>query len=134
MTSAGLLMVAGCASHSGHATSTSQRAGLTPAQFTAAVVVARRETRGSARKVNIATATVTPGTITASNTGHRCTSGNLLHLTLLGEFNIVTAAVSGQPVHEVDITADPVTGAECFISVRTASLKPDPDAAVLFTH
>ena len=115
---------------------------LSPQDYETARNIALHEAEKSARSVTSATATRTAGSVTQSNTGHACTSGSVLHIKLIGEFNIV---VSGYPIHQgatatpdftphaVVITADPATGEPCLISVQTGTVAPDPGAAVLFT-
>lgn len=117
---------------------------LTDREFSIAVAIARRETARTARSITNATATVGKGRVRDSNTGHRCTSGTLLHIKVLGDFNIVTGGrifLSGstaqpgdQTVHAVLITADPHSAQACLISVQTGQVSRDPGAVVLFTH
>ncbi len=72
------------------------------------------------------------GTVTDSNTGHRCESGRLLHVRLVGDFpHIVTTGpvaprdpepvpdLSPTGVHAVLVTADAATGEVCRIGVST---------------
>jgi hypothetical protein len=76
------------------------------------------------------------GTLTDSNTGHPCTSGALLVVTVIGRFPRI--AVSPPPgatdttVHAVVATADARTGQVCLRSVRTGRVTPSAGAAVLF--
>lgn len=92
-----------------------------------------------ATSITSATATVGTGTETDPNVGPPCTSGTLLHIKLIGTFNIVTGGFGGQPtgtsfpVSAVLITADPVSGKACLLGVQTGSTAPDPGATLLFT-
>jgi hypothetical protein len=124
-------------------TSPTRHGSLTDREFSVAVAVARHEADQSARSITSATATVGTGTVTDSNTGHRCTSGTLLHITLIGDFKIsvggrVPAGSSPNPaeytVTAMLITADPTSGQACLISAQTGPVTPEPDAALLFTH
>jgi hypothetical protein len=116
---------------------------LSPRDYETARSIALREAEQSANSVTSATATRSAGTITDSNTGHACTSGSVLHIKLIGDFNIVTTghpilncstATPDFTVHGVLMTADPASGDTCLISVQTGTVKPDPGATVLFTN
>lgn len=105
--------------------------------------IALREAERSARSVTSATATRSAGTVINSDTGHKCTSGSILHIKLIGTFNIATgghavprgsANPDDSEVHGVLITADPDTAQTCLIGVRTGNPEPDPGATVLFTN
>lgn len=136
----------GCASHvpSGGGKSPDSRThgGLTDQEFQVAVRVAHEEADKAARSITSATATIGSGTVTDSNTGHRCTSGTELHIKVIGDFNIahgaaaVTTGMDYQPnddaVHAMLITADPTTGFACLISIHVGEVKPDPGATLLF--
>jgi hypothetical protein len=115
---------------------------LNARDFETAKNIALREAERSARSLSSATATRSAGTVTDSNTGHQCTSGSVLHIKLIGTFNIVTgghplpsgsANADDLEVHGVLITADPNTAQTCLISVQTGTVEPDPGATVLFT-
>jgi hypothetical protein len=127
---------------------------LTGAQFNVAVAVARAEIEKYAATVTSATATVGEGTVTDPNAGPACTSGTLLHIKLIGTFPTIgvgplpTAGApssiapsggvptdgSGLSVMAVLVTADPLSGKACDLSVRLDQLAPDPGATLLFTH
>jgi hypothetical protein len=132
----------GSPSLSGGSDASRSHGALTDREFDVAGALARHEADSDAASVMSATATVGAGTVTDSNTGNQCASGTLLHITLIGDFNIATGGMptmangdvpGGNGVHAVLITADPETGLACLISVRTGNLSPDPDANVLFT-
>ena len=89
--------------------------GLTDAQFTAAVRVARSEVRRLQVNLRIATAKMVRGTVDATNTGHRCRSAHL-HIEILGSFPAVAvgdaattqgADAPSDEVHAELIEADP---------------------------
>lgn len=85
--------------------------------------------------VTSAIATVGEGTVIHSNIGQTCTSGTLLHITLIGRFNIVVGPPPGVhpgPVTQVLITADPVSGKPCLMGVSTGKATPNPKVTVLF--
>jgi hypothetical protein len=116
---------------------------LTARDYQIAKHVALREAEQSARSVTSATATRSVGTVTDSNTRHRCTAGAVLNIKLIGTFNIAhghapvevrtSAGAPNDDVHAVVITADPDSGQMCLISVQTGEVQPDPGATVLFT-
>ena len=112
---------------------------LTDQQFNVAVAVARAEIAKDAATVTSATATVGEGTVTDPNAGPPCISGTLLHIKMIGSFNIATTGFGGQPtpssepVSAVLVTADPETGKACDLSVQTGPITPDPGATLLFT-
>ena len=65
-----------------------------------AVAVARAEVaKDNTISLTSATATVGPGTVTDANDGPPCTSGTLLHIKLIGTFNIAVGgyATAGAP-------------------------------------
>lgn len=111
---------------------------LSDHEFAVAVDIARQQADKTAISITSATATVGIGTVAESNTGHPCTSGTLLHIKLIGEFNIQHGGSpddSGHydPVSAVLITADPDSGDACLITVQTGDVAPDPGATILFT-
>lgn len=126
-----LLAACGSATHSSGATA--RYGSLSAHEFAVATRVARLEADREARTITSATATATPGTLRASNTGHPCTSGRLLQIKLLGTFRTAVLPPPGRndTVTEMDLTADPVSGEACLISVRTDAIMPDADATVL---
>jgi hypothetical protein len=139
--------------------STPGHGSLTDGQFNVAVAIARAEVaKDSTTSLTSATATVGPGTVTDANDGPPCTSGTLLHIKLIGTFNIAvggaptdsapsasvasdSAPLGGLPtdgssysVTAVLITADPASGKACLLGVQIAPATPDPGATLLFTH
>jgi hypothetical protein len=141
-----VIAIGGCASSTSPArdarSSSSSMAAhgpLADQQFNVAVAVARAEIAKYAATVTSATATVGEGTVTDPNAGPPCTSGTLLHIKMIGTFNITTTGSGGQPtpssepVSAVLITADPETGKACDLSVQTGPTTPDPGATLLFT-
>lgn len=127
-----LALLAACGS-GGASGSPTRHGSLSAHEFAVATRIARSEADREAKTITSATATAAEGTLRDSNTGHPCTSGRLLQIKLLGTFNTDTAGVPGGsgPVTELDITADPDSGRACLISVRTDTILPDADAAVL---
>lgn len=111
---------------------------LNSREFAVAVSVARQEADRLADPVTSAYATVAVGTVGDSNTGYECTSGKLLHIKLIGDFNhVVHGSMPGQryePTTAVLITADPEGGHACLISVTTGPQTPDADSTLLFTN
>ena len=137
------LAVAGCASSSNRArddpslsSSTTAHGSLSDHDFTVAVDVARAEADKESAVLTSATATIGDGTVTDPNAGPPCTSGKLLHIKLIGTFpHIVTGGHPGShndSVSAVLITADPVSGKPCDISVETGTSAPGPGATLLF--
>jgi len=84
--------------------------------------------------IRAVTARVADGAVTQSNTGHECTSGTILRVTLFGSFAIVTSGTPGRalPVHAVDLVVDPNGGQLCLLSVTAGRAAADPKATVLF--
>lgn len=113
---------------------------LTDREFSIAKAIARHEEAKFARTVVSATATLRAGTVTDSNTGHRCTSGQLVTIKVIGTFDI---GVSGPPstvrskpsdyaVHAMLITTDPKSGRPCLIGVQTGNVTPEPGSVLLY--
>lgn len=122
-------------------TGQTEHVALSPAEYKIAKNIALREAERTARSVTSATATRSAGTVLDSNTGHECTSGTVLHIKLIGDFNIVhgfapigVAKSSNDDVHAELITADADSGQMCLIAVETGEVQPDPGATVLFTN
>lgn len=155
------IAIGGCASTTNRtfdasdiSSSAPARGSLTDAEFKVAVAVARAEAaKDSTTSITSATATVGAGTVTDANYGPPCTSGTLLHIKLIGTFNIPIAGGptdaapsssalsggvptdgSGYSVTAVLITADPASGKACLLSVQIGPVAPDPGATLLFTH
>ncbi len=165
------IAIGGCASNTHHtfdesdiSSSAPAHGSLTDHEFNVAVAVARAEAaKSSTTSITSATATVSTGTVTDANDGPPCTSGTLLHIKLIGTFNIAVAgaatesppsaaassgaASSGNPpsaglptdggsysVTAVLITADPASGKACLLGVQIGPVAPDPGATLLFTH
>ena len=145
------LAVAGCASSSSSSSnrarddpslsrSTTAHGSLSDHDFTVAVDVARAEADKESAVLTSATATIGDGTVTNPNAGPPCTSGQLLHIKLIGTFpHIVTGGqptdmpgANNDPVSDVLITADRISGKPCDISVETGTSAPGPGATLLF--
>jgi len=77
-----------------------------------------------------ATATVSSGFLTQSNTGHPCRSGTLIHIDLIGDFHeVLHGGVVGppyEPTTAVLITADPESGQAVSSESRPANKHPWP--------
>jgi len=79
------------------------------------------------------------GVVQQPNTGHPCTSGRSLAITMVGRFNTVTTGNPVRPgdppqdftVRSVGITVDARTGRPCLIGVGTTREEPPPGATVL---
>jgi hypothetical protein len=109
-------------------------AGLTRQQIALATRIARHEIAKQGSHIRIAVAQLHPGAVSHSNTGHACTSGTLLRVTLIGSFphTTVTPTPGGDAtVHAEIIEADPSTGQECRIGVQTGRVKPPTGATRL---
>lgn len=122
----------------GSPTETSQHGAFTDREFQAAVTAARAEAAKDATAVTRATATIGEGTVSNGNTGLSCLSGRLLHIRLIGSFNIVYGGVPSESsthaeVTTVQLTTDAATGETCEVMVQTAPAEPDTDAVLLFT-
>ena len=98
--------------------------------------------RGRRATVNRATVTISRGTVRQPDVGPPCTSGRLLHVTLVGTFP--TIAVSGffeqadggidpgsVTVRAVLLTVDAESGHTCLLAVQTRAVRPGPRAVVL---
>jgi hypothetical protein len=133
-------VLSGCADSAtpaGGRTSAPDHGALTDREFSVAYDIARAEADKAAKAIKSATATVGSGIETENNLGPPCTSGTLLHIMLIGAWNIVHGGLAGQPYEPVTtvlITADPESGKACHLSVQTGQRAPDPGATVLFTH
>jgi hypothetical protein len=134
------VVTCGCDSGSGSAAG-----GLSDQDRAVATSIARHEASRSARSVSIATATLGTGTVTDSNTGHRCTSGKLLRIKVTGQWNIAhgvagpllqptSPAASVASMQTVILQADPTTGFACLISFSPQVQPPDRAATVLFKN
>ena len=69
--------------------------------------------------------------MTDTNAGPPCNSGRLLHIKLIGTFpRIVHGGLAGaptySPVSAVVVTADPVSGKPCLITVETGTSRQEP--------
>jgi len=127
------LALAGCSS-TGSAVSDARQsnpAGLTRQQITFATHIARREIAKQGSHIRIAVAQLHPGTVHQSNTGHTCETGTLLRVTMIGSFPHTTVAPmpgGNATVHAEIVEANPTTGQECLIGVKTGQVQP-PDGA-----
>jgi hypothetical protein len=146
------IAISGCASSATNRTSDASdisssapaHGSLTDAEFKVAVAVARAEVAKDAATITSATATIGAGTETETNVGPPCSSGTLLHIKLIGTFPHIV--ISGSPTDDAAsegdnysvsaelVTADPVSGKACLLSVQTGAITPDPGATLLFTH
>ncbi|MGH3419484.1 MAG: hypothetical protein ACRDOD_07840, partial [Streptosporangiaceae bacterium] len=140
-----LLACLGCAAVTGCASAGQAAGGLTAAQRGFAVAAAHREaaqfsadsSRPEAwpRNVDAVTGRAAGGTIVDSNTGHPCASGTVITVDLLGDFDTAVSPAPGAAdtaVHAVILNVDARTGQVCLLSVRTGSVRADPDADLLF--
>lgn len=138
-----LTTLAGCGSPAPPSSKLTSETGLTNRERTAALHIAQHESRQPGWDVAVATAWAGAGPSARSNTGQRCRSRTLLHITLIGKFaNVAPAASSQAPlpkperrggaVHGVLLTVDSRSGNVCLIAVRTGDVRPDPQATVLF--
>jgi hypothetical protein len=130
------LTVAGCSSTSaaGNGTRQPNPAGLTRQQIALATHIARHEIAKQGSHIRIAVAQLHPGAVHQSNTGHTCHSGTLLRVTMIGSFPHTT--VAGTPggdaaVHAEVVEANPSTGQECLIGVKTGQVQPPSGATRL---
>jgi hypothetical protein len=108
--------------------------GLTDREFSVATRVAQHEADAETTvSLTSATATVTHGTVWG-NTEHRCSSGTLLNISVIGDFTINYFETPGGhhgPVHAVLLTADPESGQVCLITVETGHVTPQTGSTVL---
>lgn len=129
------LAVSGCSFHeNGGRTPRANPAGLTARQIAFAEHIARAEIAKQRSHVRLAVAQLHPGSVRWSNTGHACTTGTLLRVTLIGSFpHTLVAPVPGGSgtVRAEVIEANPVTGQECSIGVTTDRIQPPKDATPL---
>lgn len=87
--------------------------------------------------INSVTAVLRSGTVSDSNTGHNCESGDIISVQLVGAFDTVTTGTTSSPdttVREIDLSVDATTGLTCLISVRTEPVAPGPGAVVLYSR
>lgn len=92
--------------------------------------------------ISAVTAVVQPGTVTDSNTGHRCESGTIIAVRLVGAFDTViggtpTSTGTSSPdttVREIDLSVDGSTGLICLISVRTEPLRLGSGESILYSR
>jgi len=124
-------------------TSSVEERSLSQDEVAMAVAVARDRLKNQGASVSSATAIMRPGRVVDTNTGHRCGSGRILRIKLIGSFpHIVTTGhpvLKGQPVPDFTvraliITADASSGQVCLAGVQTAEAgEPQPlaDATVL---
>lgn len=121
--------------HYGEPCRISVRPSLTDQQYSSALAAASGALRDQEATLTSAAAKVVDGTLTASNTGYNCESGQLLKIKIVGTFPMVVVGGSvklpGVPrtdgdrtVHAVLITADPETGRACLIGVQTGDVEP----------
>lgn len=114
---------------------------MTAAELANAVAAARLEISKEDAKVTSASAFVSTGVVTDSNTGAECLSGRLLHVKLIGSFAHITVSPPGLPagsnrtvdttVQAVNLTVDAASGRMCLITVQTGKVQREPGATVL---
>jgi hypothetical protein len=124
------LVLSGCFQHVG----SQGHAGLTPQQMGYADVIARAEIAKQRSQIRLAVADLHPGEVRSSNTGHSCESGSLLRVTLIGSFphtGVSPVPGGATTVHAEVIEADPATGQECLIGVKTGQVRPPIGATPL---
>jgi hypothetical protein len=117
---------------------------MTAAERAIAVAVARREISKEDAKITSASASVSTGVVTDSNTGAECLSGRLLHIKPIGSFAHITVSPPGlaagshrtvdTTVRAVALTADADTGRTCLVAVQTGKVQPKLGATVLNIH
>ena len=132
---ASAVVASGCSSHGGvTALPEGNPAGLTARQLAFAERIARVEVAKEGSHLRVATAQLRPGRVRQSNTGHRCTSGTLLRVTLVGSFPHTTVSPAlghSATVHAEIVDADPGSGLECLIGVETGHVEAPPGATRL---
>jgi hypothetical protein len=112
---------------------------LSDREYEVAVQAAQEQADKFADTVTSATASIGQGT-EAGNLGADCTSGTLIHITIIGTFHGID--ISPPPVGEgspdpdltpsaLVITADPESGQACLLGVRSGEVTPRPDAVTL---
>jgi hypothetical protein len=108
-------------------------------EVTTATTAAEEVIRREEARVTSATVTASYGRVVEqSNTGHRCTSGQLLRVRLVGSFPHLTTS-GGPPggdgtdgiVRTVLLTVDGGSGRTCVIGVSTRALAPLPGGVAL---
>ena len=111
-----------------HHTRPKSHSSLTADEVAKARALAQKVITSQGATVSSATARVRPGSVAASNTGHRCSSGRLLELKLIGKFphtgttghdTLPSDPVPDFTVGAVIITADARSGRACLIGVQT---------------
>jgi hypothetical protein len=113
---------------------------LTAAERAHAVALVRHEAARERGTITSASATISSGITTDSNTGSQCLSRRLPHIKLIGSFphipvtGVMTAPGESQPpttVHAVILTADAASGRACLMSVQTGKVRPARGATAL---
>jgi hypothetical protein len=92
--------------------------------------------------IHAVTAVVQPGTVSDTNTGHTCQSGEIIAVQLVGAFETVVAGTptstgTSSPdttVREIDLSVDATTGLTCLISVRIEPVPPGAGATILYNR
>lgn len=112
---------------------------LTDQQFALATRLARSTAEANNDgTVSKATATLTEGRVLQTNTGHQCTSGELLTVNVFGTFphaNVIGRLGASEEDLRVTgqrLIADPVSGVVCQQSSLVGDAVNDPAATVLF--
>jgi len=109
-------------------------AGLSRQQIALATRIARHEIARQGSHIRVAVAQLHPGVVHQSNTGHTCTSGTLLRVTLIGSFphGKVSPTPGGDGTVRAEVVeANPSTGQECLIGAQTGQVQPPQGATRL---
>lgn len=131
-----LLAVTGCVSQD-LADSVNQKLnhGMSTAELKIANATASRTARREQARVLTARAFVsgTASSASPSRDPEPCTSGRLLHLTLVGTFPHARPSGSSAPVTGQELTVDATTGRLCEKHYLTGSIVVDPMSVLLFS-
>jgi len=109
-------------------------AGLTRHQIALATRIVRNEIAKQGSHIRIAVAQLHPGVVHQSNTGHTCNSGTLLRVTMIGSFphgKVAPTPGGDGTVRAEVVEANPSTGQECLIGVKTGRVQPPKGATRL---
>lgn len=121
------------------------KSNLTARELTYARAIARYWASKSGGRLTSATVTASAGKEFEHNVGDVCASGRLLHIRLIGSFNLGhsskavfqdggtsgSTTVDDGPVTYVQITADGKTGRACLVGVGTRPIEPAPKSIAL---
>jgi hypothetical protein len=133
-------VVAAIRSHHGRDLTASDWGSLTPAQYAAAVRIARAEIAKDHAKVSRAVAVVAGGSVRTTNLPGSCESGRLLIVHLVGDFPTIqvsgfvspdgSSAPTG-PDEWVTVKADATTHQPCLSGVSFGHFEAPPGSADL---